>query len=264
MRRTVSDDISIPSPTYRVPRHRGMDPATRRLALIAGGIGGTLLLIVGGWSLLGGGPHGVPVVQPAAGPVRVKPANPGGLQVAGTHNDIFSGGSDTTVDKLAPPPEVPDPQALRATAPPPPRLATALPAPPAAEPAIAPMQVSAPPARPAPVAASEHATRPVEDRAAARDHRAEPQAAAARAGGKGTLVQLAALSSEAAARAEWRILSRRLPQLLGGRQPVFSKVEHAGHVFWRVRTGGFSDLAQAKAFCEQLRGKGLGCSVADF
>ena len=33
----MSDDLSIPSPTYRIPRHRrGMDPVTRRLALMAG------------------------------------------------------------------------------------------------------------------------------------------------------------------------------------------------------------------------------------
>ena len=30
-----------------------MDPATRRLALIAGGLGGALLVIVGGWSVVG-------------------------------------------------------------------------------------------------------------------------------------------------------------------------------------------------------------------
>ena len=50
----MSDDLSIPNPTYRIPRHhRGMDPGTRRLALIAGGLGATLLAAVGGWSVIG-------------------------------------------------------------------------------------------------------------------------------------------------------------------------------------------------------------------
>jgi len=298
----MSDDISIPSPTYRVPRHRGMDPATRRLALIAAGIGGALVLIVGGWSMLGGGHHGVPVLEPQSGPVRVKPANPGGLQVQGVGNDIFSGGTDTSVDKLAPPPEVPDPQALRAPPPPPPATPAVhamaepasapkqpVPAPAAAEhpartvaAAHAPAKPAEarPPAQPAasrtvsqPAAArtvpqpatarSESqpaAARPVPQPAAAHDR----AVAAARTGAGTARVQLAALSSEEAAKVEWRNLSRRVPGLLAGHQPIFSKVEHAGHVFWRVRAGGFADQAAARAFCQEARAKGLACTVADF
>lgn len=276
----MSDDISIPSPTYRVPRHRGIDPATRRLALIAAGMAGVVVLVISGWSLLGGGPRTVPVVEPQSGPMRVKPANPGGLQVQGVRNDIFSGGSDTGVDKLAPPPEVPDPQALRA---PPPPAAPAVPAPapsaPAAglaptaqaqgaalplplppavvppAPTMQPVQASSAPSRPAPVAV---ATRQPEHPPVA----AGPAESAGVAGG--SKVQLAALSTEQAARLEWRDLSRRIPGLLAGRQPMFTRVEHAGHVFWRVRTGGFADQAAARAFCQRVRAKGLACSVADF
>ena len=79
-----------------------------------------------------------------------------------------------------------------------------------------------------------------------------------------TLVQLAAVSSEAAARIEWQRLQKRMPDLLDRRQPAFSKIEHDGRVLWRVRTGGFSDLAAAAAFCDHVRAKGGGCSVAEF
>ena len=77
-------------------------------------------------------------------------------------------------------------------------------------------------------------------------------------------MQVAALGSEQAARAEWERMARRWPDLFGGHHPAFSKIEHGGQVFWRVRTGGFDGVAQATMFCERLRAKGGGCSVADF
>lgn len=261
----MSDDLSIPvRPTYRVPRRRGMDPATRRLVLIAVGLGGTLMGIAGAWSVIGHSGHGVPVVQADAGPVRVKPANPGGLQVAGAGNDIFSGGSDTGVDKLAPAAEVPNPQALRAP-PPPPKPA---PAPAATAAAGKPAVVAAPKpgvtaapivqaaSRPAVVAESESHPAPAQEKHAA--------TASERVAAKSALVQLAALSSEEAAKTEWHNLSKRMPDLLAGHQPSISKVEHSGHTFWRVRTGGFTDTAQATSFCARVRAKGSSCAVADF
>ncbi len=262
----MSDDISIPSPTYRVPRHSGgMDPATRKLALIAAGIGCTLLVVVGGWSMLSHRSQGVPVVQADSGPLRVKPVNPGGLQVAGAGNDIFSGGSDTAVEKLAPAAETPDPQGLRAPPPPAPAVTARVAVP---EPA-APTPVANAQPTPAPVSAPRTAVpdvaapKPV---ATAAVPPARPAAAPAEhaAAGKRPSVQVAALSSEQAARADWDRMVKRWPDLFGGRQPAFSKVEHGGQVLWRVRTSGFDGVAQATAFCERLRAKGGGCSVADF
>jgi hypothetical protein len=344
----VSDDISIPSPTYRVPHYRGgMDPATRKLAMIAAGIGGILLVAVGGWTMLNHHSHGVPVVQADSGPLRVKPTNPGGLQVAGAGNEIFSGGSDTDVEKLAPPPETPDPLGLRGspTKPAPvartpaaeaaPHEAAAVPH--AAEAAPHEAAVAAHPAsgvatretatavhhettkagpreaatgRQAATAAPREATAATPHQmavgtprdvavgagqapptashsavAAALPVAAAPgQAVAAGApltrpaekpasttvadehgvGGKRASVQLAALTSEEAARAEWDRMVKRWPELFGGHQPAFSKVEHGGQVFWRLRTGGFEGVGQATTFCEHLRAKGGGCSVADF
>ncbi len=80
----------------------------------------------------------------------------------------------------------------------------------------------------------------------------------------GAQVQLAAVHSEEAAKSEWQRLSKRMPDLLGQRRPAFSKTEHDGRTLWRVRTGGFADIPQASSFCEKLRAKGVGCSVADF
>jgi SPOR domain len=266
----VSDELSIPSPTYRVPRRSGgMDPATRKLALIAAGIGGTMLVVIGGWTMLNHrGGQGVPVVQADSSPLRVKPVNPGGLQVAGAGNDIFSGGSDTNVDKLAPPAETPDPQGLRAAPPPKPAPAAV---------ARGPLPVAAPqhPLEPATALASRTPAEPiaavpksvvaaVAPLAKPAEKSATTTAAEHGTGGKGALVQIAALSSEQAARAEWERLVKRWPELFGGHQPAFSRIEHGGQVLWRVRTGGFDGVTQATMFCERLRAKGGGCSVADF
>lgn len=246
----MSDDLSIPSPTYRIPRHsRGMDPATRRLALIAGGLGGALLVIIGGWSVMGHRSGTVPVVQADTKPVRVKPENPGGMQIAGANEDIMSGDPDTNGGKLSPPPEAPAPQALR-NPPPPPPVVTQAPAP-------APF-VAAP--------AAPKAAAPASPKAIAEKPAATPDkhAAAAAPAGKATLVQLAAVSSETAAKTEWERLQKRMPDLLDRHQPAISKTERDGRTLWRVRTGGFADVSQANSFCERVRSKGAGCSVADF
>jgi hypothetical protein len=78
------------------------------------------------------------------------------------------------------------------------------------------------------------------------------------------MVQLAALTSEESARTEWAQLTKKMPDLMNGRQPNYTRIEREGHTFWRVRTAGFADMAQARSFCDHVRAKGAGCSVADF
>ena len=217
----MSDDLSIPSPTYRIPRHRqGMDPGTRRLALIAGGLGGALLVVVGGWSLIGHRSAAVPVVQADSRPIRVKPENPGGMQVAGAERGHpVRRHRDRRTASWRPPPEAPAPQALLRRRPPPspPRRAVAAGAragagssgaAPHAKPRRSRSQPSRPPRR-------------AEKRPAAPRRRTARWCSSPRC------------SSEDAAKSEWQRLSKRLPDLLGQRQPAFSKTEHDGHTFWR-------------------------------
>jgi hypothetical protein len=277
----MRDDLDIPMPVspsgFRVARRRpGLDPNTRRLLLAAGAIGGTLVLLVGAWSLTGHGSSGggLTVVEAASTPLKVKPADPGGMTVLGKAASIRSGKPDgDTV--LAPPPEAPKLQALREQAaaeeaarkeaaaklaaarhPPEPKpvVAEAPPAPPTAEPvalrtALPPVPPipPGPPPRSAPVAAAP-----------------APAAPARPAAHGGTQVQLAALQSEAAAINEWHRLERRMPGLLDGKQPTVMKVQHDGRVFYRLRTGGFSGSGEAGKFCSEVKAKGGGCTVAAF
>jgi hypothetical protein len=77
-------------------------------------------------------------------------------------------------------------------------------------------------------------------------------------------VQLAALASQEAAMTEWQRLSKRMPDLLASRHPAVQRVDVDGKTFFRLRTGGFADIAQATAFCTEVRAKGGGCSIASF
>ncbi len=247
----MSEELAGQSTKFRMPRAGGMDPATKRLALIAAGLGGMLLVVLGAWSTLGGHHASVPVIAASEAPLRVKPANPGGLKVG--NDSILSGRlNDAEGDKLAPTPETPDPQALKAPEPSP-ALAQPAPQPPSTPslPKAASSMPSAAPAAPAPTPHAEvmkpaPATRP----AAIAAH--------------GMQVQLAALPTRQEAEAQWRTLLHRDAHLLAGRTPSFNEATANGRTWWRVRTGGFADEAQARAFCDRLHAAGGACSVARF
>jgi SPOR domain len=258
----VSDDLSIPrGPIYRVRRARGPDPMTRRLMLIAGGLTGALVLIVVAWSSVGHHSGAVPVVQADQTPVRVRPANPGGMQIPGLSADTGSGDGTASADKLAPAPETPDPQALaRQTVAAPavtPSARTSVSPGGLARPAVTASTVPAPRASVLPSVARPAAIVP----AVADLH---PMPPAAQPLGGRTQVQLAALATEAAARQEWDRLTHRMPDLFGTRRPVFSRIDHDGQTLWRVRTGDFATEADASQFCQTVRAKGGGCAVAAF
>ena len=253
----MSDDISIPPPGYYNQRSRVSEPPAGTFG--AGRIALIILAAVGvgaiGASVIHYRSGPVPVIQADTNPIRVRPDDAGGQQVAGANNNLLIDDSDPTDSRLAPPPEEPNPQALRS----PPSPAVVSPPAPAALPAALPASgpAAALPAPPAP--------RPKPPAAVAPASAALPLPPAARPAVYGkAIIQLAALETEAAARTEWHTLSKRFPDLLSGHEPVFSKIERAGKTYWRVRTAGFPDTEHAKAACEKIRAKGGTCSVADF
>jgi hypothetical protein len=242
--------------SWRQRAHRQSDGTARRMVIVAGGIGAAMVLALAVISLTGHNSGQVPVVQADPRPLRVKPANPGGLQIA--NDDVFANSGDGQSAELAAPPETPNPAALKAQ-----MKAETLPAPPAPEPrAVAP---AAPP--PGVATRTLPALAPAATQPTALAAKPAPAASPAThdtAPATGhTQIQLAAVPTEDAARLEWKRLAARMPDLLSGRTPDITRTDHDGHVFWRIRLG-LPDVADASSFCDKVRAKGGGCAIATF
>ncbi len=172
--------------------------------------------------------------------------------------------SEADVSNLAGPPPVasaPSPapvevaQAPAPTAPAAPRqivteTASAPPVP-SSEPPVATTQPQAAPAAPAPAAPTQTA-------------RAAPAPAAPTTDlGQTFRVQLAASRSEPAVKSEWDRLRRRHIDLLGDLQLQVTRIDLGATkgVFYRLRVGPLENETTAKALCERLKQRKLGCLV---
>ena len=266
MRREDLDIPAGPEPSYRIHRP-GMDPNTKRLVLAAGVIATALVAIVTVYSATGHrSAAGVPVIEADSRPLRVRPADPGGLSVDDKDISLLSNSDRDGKAAMAPSPEVPAPQDLKTQEAR--RLPPAPPTPPMATPAVAaaapaPVQpVSLSPAMPAARPAAAPAAEPKPARPATVAAAPKPHAASAPAGR--AQVQLAAFGTQEAAEAEWQRLARKMPDVLGGHQPAVSKTERDGRTFFRLRTVGFADIEHASDLCDNVKAKGAGCAIATF
>ena len=75
------------------------------------------------------------------------------------------------------------------------------------------------------------------------------------------LVQLTAAHSAQDAEAEWRRLRQRATKLTDGHLPALSEAEVNGQHVWRLRASGFTDTAEASAFCSGIRAVKADCWV---
>jgi len=239
----------VPVPSYRVRRSDDGQPPWRLIA-IGGGLAATLVVgaaLVWGMSRAGG-PRSVPLIEPDPRPFKVRPDDPGGLRVPNQDELIFErnrGPANSGGARLAPEPEAPRLDALRAQV-----------AQPAPQP-IAPPQAVPAPAAPVARNGAPPTTAPAEAPAAP-----APAARPAPAPGGAVRVQLGALTSEESARGEWDRLARRHADLLGAFRPQVLRFERDGQAtLFRLRTGGFADAAAAGAFCEQARARNIPCVV---
>jgi hypothetical protein len=80
---------------------------------------------------------------------------------------------------------------------------------------------------------------------------------------KPVTVLLSAAKSEADAQLDWDKLAKKFPDLFRDHRALFQKTDEHGPTPWRLRTGGFADQTQAKAFCDKVKAKGGQCTVAD-
>jgi hypothetical protein len=235
-------DAVMERPSYRVQRESSA--ISWRMLAVAGGLLGVVALGAAGWWAVGslGGTGSVPVVEADPRPFKVRPDDPGGLRVPNQSELILErpaqraqAGQPGRTATVAPGAEAPDLGGLRAAVAP-----------------VAPRQVVAEVPEPvAPVPAPTVAPQPV----------AAPVAPpVARPTGR-VQVQLGALTSEDAARAEWDRLSRRAPELFQGRTPQIMRLDRGeGQApLFRLRTGGLPDQEAATEFCQQIRARGGAC-----
>lgn len=230
------------------------------------------------WQVIGrhGTGGAVPLIRATAGPVKVRPANPGGMKVPDQNMYILNNGDkpiDSRVEELLPPPETP----LPAPAPPAPTVTDASPA--QASIATAPIPASAPPSvaalrapaaapapsmPPAPVAAPQ----PKPDLARPTAAATSPPVAAvphsAPPLGHGAYrVQVGAVRTPAEATAEWQRLKRLEPGVLGRLSVATERVDDGARgVFYRILAGPFDSATAASHACDALRRHKIGCFLA--
>jgi cell division septation protein DedD len=250
-------DLDIPPYASQHLRARRIDPATKRIALIAALLAALVVVVALVWSGVHTGFGPPPVIKPPPGPMRTVPENPGGLQVPGANEQIMSGAQSTAPPSLAPPASAPDltklqnEMARHQAARHPVHAAPAIPAPPVNTAARASLPL------PPPAASTMPAALPPPPLPAP-----PPLApASASSAASGIMVQLAALNSQQAANQAWETLNARMPNLLAGRTPVFQTATVKGRKFWRLRLTGFANAAAAKAFCATVKSEGAACEV---
>jgi hypothetical protein len=147
---------------------------------------------------------------------------------------------------------------------------------PSASASTAPRPAASPSAPPRPVASpSAAAPRPVASPSAAAPspapaRSAAPAPAAVPAGAYaphfaptgGFVVQMASVTSEAAAEQEWARRSRTAPELFGSAEKSIVRADVNGQTRYRLRAGAFATRADANAFCQAFTARGGTCLVA--
>ncbi|HJO98062.1 MAG TPA: SPOR domain-containing protein [Rhodospirillales bacterium] len=211
--------------------------------------------------------YDVPLVLADPGPVKVRPENPGGMQVPDQDKLVY--------DRMRGDEKPPQVESLlpRSETPLPPPTATLPPVPAEKEPdkvvekavekaATAPTPLTPPKA---PKAAPSKAS--TEEVLAAKPRPAPPpptpKVAPQPEAGANLRVQLAAVRSPEQARGEWERLRRKNGDLLGKLRLFITKTDlgPGKGIYFRLRAGPLASEAKAKALCASLAERKVGCLV---
>ena len=242
----------------------------RRFGLWVVLLGGLLLLVVGLVYAMIARPEDegpvyaadgeVPLIRAPDAPFKVRPSDPGGLDLEGGNQTAFEAaggldpGGDLNFDAL---PEEPiDRSEIAAAAPA--RPASPAPAAPPADADAAPgpkLIIEAP--KPAPKPEAKPAK--PEAKTAPKNETKEPVATSD--GGSYSL-QLGAFSSESKANAAWKSFTGRYSYLADLGKSVIA-LERDGEKLYRLRATGIGSRSQADNLCGRLRAAGDQCSVID-
>ena len=208
-----------------------------------------------------------PLIKADTRPTKVKPEQPGGMQVPDRDKMIYNQGrggqARPVVEHLLPPAEKPLPRPTAPPAVPPPAAAPAPVAAAAPTPPPAPPVAETPPTPPANVAKPEQHPAAASGRAPpAAPKPLSPRVQPASAGG-GARIQLGSVRSEEQARQEWERIKRRNADLLGGLSatPVRADLGDKG-VYYRIQAGPVGDPAKAERICAELKQRNVGCIIA--
>ncbi len=196
----------------------------------------------------------IPLIRADTDPVKVKPADPGGMEIPNRDRFVFNPTGNMPVERLLPAPEtpLPHPATISTPATPPAAPAATAPGPAAAAPA---------PAAPAPIQAAPAPTPPAP--AIAPSPKAQTAALPATGTAAGYRLQLGAVKSPEIAKSEWERIKRQYGDLVGS-LPLSVERADLGErgVYYRIHVGPISDAAQAERVCAQLRQRGQGCILA--
>jgi hypothetical protein len=192
----------------------------------------------------------VPLIHADERPTKVKPEQPGGMEIPDRDKLIYNNPTRSVVEHLLPPPE----KLMARPAPPPPgppepARSSAGAAPPTAAtsenppPANQIPQPQQPPAAKA-VPASQGPSKPV-----------------TRMGGP--RLQLGSLRSEDAAHQEWERIKRKNADLLGNLSATAIRADLGEKgVYYRIQTGPVADTVAAERICGELKHRSIGCIIA--
>lgn len=203
-----------------------------------------------------------PLFRADPSPTKIRPKDPGGLEVP--HQDMLVYETLTTetpaesAERLLPPPEEPLPR------PEPPAPPIAAPRPSGGD-GGAPAVAAVAPGGSAPATAPRPAPEAAPEPAAAGPVAAREESATARAPAAGFRIQLAAYREAGAATQGWHKLSRANPSLLRGLKPSVIRVDLGADkgIFYRLQAGPIPDRETADTLCVELKRQKVGCLVVE-